>query len=74
MGCFDGAEVCELVKNFILNKFEKKCHFEKNTFRLYRDDGLAVIKGLSGRKIERPKKNVVKTFKDCRINITIEAH
>ena len=35
---------------------------------------MAVIKGLSGPEIERLKKNVVKTFKDCGLNITIEAN
>ena len=72
MGCFDGAEVCELVGTFILNKLKNV--FQNNVFGLYRDDGLAVIKGLSGAEIERLKKNVVKTFKDCGLNITIEAN
>ena len=72
MGCFDGAEVCELVGTFILNKLKNV--FQNNTFGLYRDDGLAVIKGLSGLEIERLKKNVVKTFKDCGLNITIETN
>ena len=72
MGCFDGAEVCELVGTFILNKLKNV--FQNNTFGLYRDDGLAVIKGLSGPEIERLKKYVVKTFKDCGLNITIEAN
>ena len=35
---------------------------------------MAVIKGLSGPEIERLKKNVVKTFKDCGLNITIETN
>ena len=48
--------------------------FQNNTFGLYRDDGLAVIKGLSGPEIERLKKIVFKTFKDYRLNITIEAN
>ena len=48
--------------------------FQNNTFGLYRDDGLAVIKGLSGPEIERLKKNVVKTFKDYGLNVTIEAN
>ena len=72
MGCFDGAEVCKLVGTFILNKLKNV--FPSNTFGLYRDDGLAVIKGLSGPEIERLKKNVVKTFKDYGLNITIEAN
>ena len=71
MGCFDKAEVCELVGTFILNK--SKNVFQNNTFGLYRDDGLAVTKGLSGPEIERLKKNV-KTFKDCGLNITIEVY
>ena len=41
MGCFDGAEVCELVGNFILNKLKNV--FQNKTFGLYRDDRLAVI-------------------------------
>ena len=48
--------------------------FQNNTFGLYGDGGLAVIKGLSGLEIKRLKKDIVKTFKDCRLNITIEAN
>ena len=72
MGCFDVAEVCELVGTFFLSKLNNV--FQNNTFGLYRDDRLAVIKGLSGPELERLKKNVVKTFKDCVLNITIEAN
>ena len=39
-----------------------------------KDDGLAAIKDLSGLEIERLKKIVIKTFKDCGLNITIEAN
>ena len=62
--------MCELVGTFILNKLNN--FFQSNTFGLYRDNILAVIKGLSGPEIERLKKNV-KTFKRSRLNITIEA-
>ena len=73
MGCLDGAEVCELVGTFIFNKL--KNDFQNNTFGLYRDDDLTVTKGLSGAKIERlKKKNVVKTFKDCGLILTIETN
>ena len=64
--------MCGLVRTFILNKLNN--FFQNNSFGLYRDDILAVIKGLSGPQIERLKKNVVKTFKDFRLNITIEAN
>ena len=66
MGCFDGAEVCELVGTFILNKLNV---FQNNTFGLYRDERSAVIKGLSGPEIGRLKKNVVKTFCFSILNI-----
>ena len=72
MGCFDGAVVYELVGTFNLNKLKNV--FQNNIFGLYRDDGLAVIKGFSGPEIERLKRNVVKTFKDYGLNITIEAN
>ena len=58
MGCFDRAKVCEVVGTFMMNKLKNV--FQSNTFGLYRDDGLAVIKGLSDPEMERLKKNVVK--------------
>ena len=66
MGCFDGAEMYELLETFILNKLKNV--LQNNTFGLYRDDGLAVIKGLSDPEIKRLKKNIVKIFKDCGLN------
>ena len=57
---------------FFLNKLKNA--FQKNTFGLYRDDGLAVIKGWSGPEIERLRKNVVEIFKDCGPDITNEAN
>ena len=35
---------------------------------------MAVIKGLYGAKIERLKKNAVKTFKDCGLILAIETN
>ena len=72
MVCFVGVEVCDLAGTFIFNKL--KDVFQNNTIFLYRNGGLAVIKDLSGLEIERLKKNVVKTFKDCGLNIKIEAN
>ena len=72
MGCFDGVEVCELRGTFILNKLENV--FQNHTSGLYSDDELTVIKGLFGPEIGRLKKNVVKTFKDCKLSVTIEAN
>ena len=70
MGCFDGAEVCELVGTYILNQL--KGTFQHHLVGLYRDDGLAAVKGLSGPEIERMKKRIIRIFKDCELKITIK--
>ena len=46
MWCYDGAEVCELAGLFILKKLSKK--FDKDSFGLYRDDGLSIFKNHDG--------------------------
>ena len=67
MGCFDMGEVCKLVGTYIPNQF-------KDTFQhCYRDDGLAVVKGLSGPEIQIMKKRIIKIFKDCGLKIAIKA-
>ena len=55
MGVYDGAEVCELVDIFMLNKIPKK--YNKNDMGLYRDDGLAAFRNTTGSESERIKKN-----------------
>ena len=46
MGAYDGAKISELVGIFMLNKISEKC--DKNNICLYRDDGLAIFKNISG--------------------------
>ena len=70
MGCFDGAEICELVG--IYNLYELKNVIRKDNAGLYRDDGLGVLRNLSGPEIERMRKRIIKIFKDCGLNITIK--
>ena len=60
IGCFDGAEVCELVGSFILQQLSQL--FEDQLVRLYRYDGLAIFKGLSGSETKRVKKKIIKVF------------
>ena len=48
MGAFDRAEVCEMVGTYILSLHISKCN--KEGIGLYRDDGLAVFKDISGPK------------------------
>ena len=43
--------------------------FQDNSVGLYRDDGLDIVRGLSGPETERLRKNVIKTFKECGLNI-----
>ena len=41
MGCYDGAEFCELVGTYILNKLTNVT--SKENIVLYRDDGLGIF-------------------------------
>ena len=72
MGAYDGAEVCELVGIFMLNKISEK--YNKNDLGLYRDDGLAVFKNISGPEPERIKKNFQSLFKKYGLGIIIECN
>ena len=71
MGAYDGAEVCELVGLYILNKLESLINQEY--VGLYRDDGLAVL-DLPGPQIEQLRKNMFKLFKSFGLSITISAN
>ena len=72
MGAHDGAEVCELVGTFLLDKISKKD--EKNSIGLCRDDGLSVFKNKSGTQLERIKKNLQKTFKDFGLEMVAKSN
>ena len=72
MGACDGAEVCELVSIFMLNKISEK--YDKNDIGLYRDDGLAVFKNISCPESERIKKNFQLIFKKYGLEIIIECN
>ena len=71
MGCYDGAEVCELVGSYLLKKVSNIV--DKKSIGLYRDDGLAILQNLSGPQIERKRKDIIKMFKTAGLNITIQA-
>ena len=48
--------------------------FQHHSVGIYRDDGLAVVKGLAGPEIERIKKRVIKIIKVCglkKVNLKI---
>ena len=67
MGGYDGAEVCELVGIFILHQLSRV--YNKNNIGLYRDDGLAVCKNISGPQPEKIKKHFQNTFRKNNLNI-----
>ena len=54
MGRFDGAETCKLVSLYLLNKLSKL--LGNDNVRLYRDDGLAEIKNISGPALSKTRK------------------
>ena len=72
MGSYDGAEVCELVGCFLLNKLGHV--MDKRFVGLYRDDGLGVLRNYSGPASERKRKELIKVFKQYNLSITIETN
>ena len=72
MGCYDGAEVCELVGTYILNKLKNVTN--KENIGLYRDNGLGIFQNIPKIETKRKKKEIVKVFKDCGLSITIKCN
>ena len=67
MGSFHGAEVCELVDLYLLEKLVKRGIFKRELVGLYRDDGLAVV------EVQRyTKKAVHAAVKGKKLVIVIE--
>ena len=72
MGCFDGAEVCELVGVYILHLL--KTVMGKENVGLYVDDGLGILRNSSGLEIERKRKQIIQIFKSYGLNITVNTN
>ena len=72
MGSFDGAELCELVGLYLLNKHSQT--IGRSSVGLYRDDGLAAIGSRSGRQLDQLRKQIVQLFKVEGLSVTIEAN
>ena len=74
MGCYDGAEVCELVGTYTLASLPQTIHKrERESIGLYRDDGLAVNK-CSAYDAERAKKGIIRHFRSLCLKITMETN
>ena len=72
IGCFDGAEVSELVGSFILTKFYDV--LQRENVELYRDGGLAIVKQMPGPELERKRKKIIEIFKKYGLAITIKTN
>ncbi|PIK62563.1 hypothetical protein BSL78_00459 [Apostichopus japonicus] len=72
MGSYDGAEICELIGLYILSTLQSKLHIENVGF--YRDDGLAVLRSLSGRQADRVRKQLTEIFGNFGLRITVETN
>ena len=62
MGSFDGAEVCEFVRLYLLNKI--KPLLGSSNVGLYRDDGQAIVHKANGPKDDRLRKDIISLFHD----------
>ena len=71
MGSYDGAETCELIGTYILNKIQDI--IPKENIGLYRDDGMCVIHK-PPRETENIKKKLSAKFKELGLEITATAN
>ena len=71
MGSYHGAEVCDLIGLFILDKLQSI--LPDGEFGLYRDDGLAVIDDGTAIEMERISKTIRSVMSGIGFKITIEA-
>ena len=72
MGSYDGAEICELVGIFVLGHLPER--YVRSNVGLYRDDGLAVFRDVSGSEAERVKKDIIRSFRELGLRITIQTN
>ena len=72
MGCYDGAEVCEIVGSYILHLLHNI--LDKDFVGLYKDDGLTILRNLSGPEIEKKRKAIIMLFKEFEWNISIQTN
>ena len=70
MGCYDVAEVCEIAGSYILSLLSNI--LDKDLVRLYKDNALTIVRNISGPEIERKRKVLIKLFKECGLNLTVQ--
>ena len=69
---FNGAEICELVGHYFLNKLSKL--LGNDIVGLHRDERRAAIKSTSGLILDKMRKNIITLLKQERLTITIDTN
>ncbi len=72
MGSYHGAEVCELVGLYMLEKLGHR--FGVTNIGLYRDDGLGILRNASGPEADRARKDIIDIFKQENLQVTVETN
>ena len=69
MGCYDGAEICEVIGTYLLYQINNV--ILKENIGLYRDDELRTLRNMSGPEVERKKKDHIRILKvmDCLLQL-----
>ena len=70
MKSYDGAEICELVGLYLLDKLLKI--LDQADGGLSRDDGLAAVNNSNGLLMDKLRKKVIALFKEENLSITID--
>ena len=68
IGAYDGAEVCEIAGLLLWNNLANK--FDKNSVGFYRDDGLSLLKNISGHRVDK----IGKELYGNGLSLEIECH
>ena len=72
MGSFDGAQICELIGLYLLDKLSSL--IGRKNVELYRHDGVAAINSSSGPVLDKMRENIIVLFKNEGLSITIETN
>ena len=62
MQAYVGAEVCKLVRTFVLEKISEICNISE--IGLYKDNTLSIFKNKSATQVEKIKKKLQRLFKE----------
>ena len=72
MVSFDRTKTYELVGLYIQSELQKI--LPKSNFRLYRDDGLDLLRNLNGQQTDKVSKDIITIFKDIAFSLEIETN